>query len=543
MNATSQAIEAYDDDSIAEKLADTSAAVRRRRLPMAIAFGVVLTAALLLAVLLPASYRSAGTILIEQQEIPEDFVRSAVTSFADQRVQMISQRVMTSTNLLEIIERHDLYDSARRARPREQLIERIRDDIQLDMISADVVDPRKGGVVKATIAFSVAFNNRSPDVAARVANDLVSLFLRENLETRRQLAEGSAQFLASEAERLRRRIEELAQTIAVFKRDNYDRLPELADSTLQQLGRLNEELRELGGRVRALDQQIVILDSQLVQLSPKAGFVTERGERLLAPADRLKALRAEYTAVVGRYSARHPDVRRLEREIDKLEQEIAAGPSAGSEVGAEPDNPAYVQISAQREIAVSERASLVARLAELRTLIADHERAQSAMPEIEREYSALLREAESEQTKYAEIRQKLMAAQLSQNLESEQKGERFTLIDPPVRPQEPISPDRKLIAILGLVLAVGAAVGILLALEAIDTRVHGGRQVTALLGEAPLVVLPWATEAPARRSLWKDRRMWLAAAVLGGAGAVLLAHVFWRPLDVLWALLLQRIGA
>jgi polysaccharide biosynthesis transport protein len=543
MNATSQALEADDDISVAEKLADLSEAIRRRRVPVAVASGLVLAIALLLAALLPATYRSAGTILIEQQEIPEDFVRSAVTSFADQRVQMISQRVMTSTNLLEIIDRHGLYDADRERKPREQLIERIRDDIDLDMISADVVDPRKGGVVKATIAFSVAFKNRSPDLAAAVANDLVSLFLRENLETRKQLAEGSAQFLAAESERLRRRTEELAQKIAVFKRENFDRLPELADSTLQQLGRLNEELREVDGRIRAFDQQIVFLDSQLVQLSPKAELVTDRGERLLAPTDRLKALRAEYTAAVGRYSSKHPDVRRLEREIDKLEKEIASGGS--SEAGADPgpDNPAYVQINAQREIATSERANLVARRGQLQGLIAGIERAQSAMPEVEREYRAMLLEEQSEQTKFAEIRQKLLAAQLSQNLETEQKGERFTLIDPPVRPQEPISPNRQLIATLGLVLAVGAAIAILLLLEAVDTRVHGGRQVATLLGHAPLAVLPWACEQPARRAWWRDRRAWIAGAVLAGAGALLLVHVLWRPLDVLWAVLLRRIGA
>ncbi len=543
MNATSQAVEAYDEVSVPEKLAELSAAVRRRRIPMAAAFGAVLIVALLLAAVLPATYRSVGTILIEQQEIPEDFVRSAVQSFADQRVQMISQRVMTTTNLLEIIKKHELYGTDRQTLPRERLIERIRKDIEFEMISADVVDPRRGGVVKATIAFAVSFQSNSPDLAARVANDLVSLYLRENLESRRQLAEGSAQFLASESERLRRRTEELAQKIAVFKRDNFDRLPELADSTLQRLGRLNEELREVDGRIRAFDQQIVILDSQLVQLSPKSEIVTDSGERLLAPTDRLKALRAEYTAAVGRYSSQHPDVRRLEREIGELEKEIAAGSSAEAGRDPVPDNPAYVQINAQREIASSERADLVARRAELQRLIAHNEQARSTMPEVERKYQALMIEAQSEQTKHAEIRQKLLAAQLSQNLESEQKGERFTLIDPPVQPQEPISPNRWLIALVGLVLATGAAISVLLLREAFDTRIHGGHQVATLLGEAPLAVLPWTPEESGRRVRTIRPLWWVAGGVLAGAGVLFLIHLLWRPLDILWALLLRRIGA
>ena len=174
----------------------------------------ILSLALLLAAFWPATYRSTGTILIEQQEIPEDFVRSAVSSYADQRVQVISQRVMTSANLLGIIEKFELYGVERDASTREELVERIREDINLDMISADVVDPRQGRATKATIAFAVGYDSRSPDLAARVANDLVSLYLRENLESRKQLAAGSADFLTGEAEKQRLRVAELEQRIS-----------------------------------------------------------------------------------------------------------------------------------------------------------------------------------------------------------------------------------------------------------------------------------------------------------------------------------------
>ena len=158
-------------------------AVRRRMWPMLIAFVIVLAAAAAAALFWPPTYRSMGTILIEQQEVPLDFVRSTVTSYADERVQVISQRVMTSSNLLEIIEKHKLYANDRESMTREALIERMREDIKLQMISANVLDPR-GGAKKATIAFSVGFENESPDVAARVANEVVSLYLKENIEYR-----------------------------------------------------------------------------------------------------------------------------------------------------------------------------------------------------------------------------------------------------------------------------------------------------------------------------------------------------------------------
>ena len=170
-------------------------AVRRRIWPMLAVFVTVLVTATAVALLWPPTYRSMGTILIEQQEVPLDFVRSAVTSFADERLEVISQRVMTSTNLLDIIEKHNLYADERGQMTREQLVERMRQNVQRDMISADVIDPRGGGARKATIAFAVGYESRSPELAARVANDLITLYLQKNIETRKQLAAGTTEFL------------------------------------------------------------------------------------------------------------------------------------------------------------------------------------------------------------------------------------------------------------------------------------------------------------------------------------------------------------
>src|SRR6185369_17530190 len=96
------------------------------------------------AVLLPPHYRSTGTILIEQQEVPTDLVRSTVTAYADQRLQVINQRVMTSSNLLEIMHRYSLYPDRQGKDTREELVSRLRKDIDLKMVRADVIDPRTG---------------------------------------------------------------------------------------------------------------------------------------------------------------------------------------------------------------------------------------------------------------------------------------------------------------------------------------------------------------------------------------------------------------
>src|SRR5512139_815518 len=136
-------------------LGDYLGALRRRALAATLTFVSVLVIGAVVAVAWPPTYRSTATILIEQQEIPQDLVRSTITSFADQRIQLINQRVMTTANLLEIIREHGLYADEFDRKPREVVIDRMRRDIHMDMISANVVDPRSGQPTTATIAFTV----------------------------------------------------------------------------------------------------------------------------------------------------------------------------------------------------------------------------------------------------------------------------------------------------------------------------------------------------------------------------------------------------
>ncbi len=567
------------------------AAARRRFRPMLYTAGGVGGVALLAALLWPPTYRSTGTILIEQQEVPTDVVRSAVSSYADQRVQTISQRVMTSANLLGIIEKFNLYPEKRDTMTREVLVDTIRKDIDLKMISADVLDPREGRPTKATIAFSVSFDNRNPQTAARVANELASLYLSENLESRKRLAADTAGFLRTESERLGKRVAELEQKLSEFKTKNSDKLPELFQVNMQMLDRSAQDLREVQSRIRALDQQILFLDAQLTQTSPTGMLVTENGERVLSPRDRLKLLRTQYTMAAAqykpdhpdvmrlkrtiegleaqlgeggdrnttrraltaaqgeldvaskRYSADHPDVKRLQQTVARLQAELEVSPTAARPVDDGADNPAYVSIRTQREAAMTERSSLMTQAVEIRSRISDLERRQAQSPGVERDYSGLQRDLQSETAKYRELRQKEMEAQLVENLETDRKGERFTLIEPPIQPQIPISPNRALIVLLGGVLAFGAALGMMFLLESIDTRIRDRQHVVQLLGVPPLTVIPYIEIAEEQNQRRKVRALAAAGAIGALVVATILFHLFVRPLDLVWYDLLQKFGA
>lgn len=576
--------------------------LRRRRKPLLAVSGGVLALAVLAALFWPPSYTATGTILIEQQELPSELVRSTVSSYASQRVQVISQRVMTSENLMNIIQRYGLYVSLRKRSTREEVIKRMRKDTKLEMISADVIDPRDGHPTKATIAFSVGYSSRSAELASKVANELVSLYLQQNIESRQKSSRDAATFLTGESERLDKDIKTLQAKIASFKEKHENELPELTQLNEQKVTRLDEETRDTDAQLRSLTQQVTYLDAQLAVINPTAQVYTSTGERVQSPQDRLKFVRAEYAKDLAMYSPDHPDVQRLKREMQGLEAGIAADTGAPSgeanddrraleaaqtqlasalqryspdhpdvvrlrrlvdslqnrvqsdraPAAAAPapvaapnpaaDNPPYIQIEAQREAAVSQIGSLQRKRDDLEAKRAVLERHLADTPVVERDYTAMLRELDSAQAEYRQVRLKQMEAQTAEDLETERKGERFTLIEPPTAPEEPTSPNRPLILMFGLMFALSAAFGTVALLESNDGSVRGRQDLQSLLSAPPLASIPvMLTNAQRARS----HRLRMQA-LFGSAASVVVTlvviHMFYRPLDVLWAVMLRRLG-
>jgi len=582
-------------------------AARHRRTPLIATFAAGLLMAILLALLLPPHWRSAGTILIEQQEMPQELVRSTVTSFADERVQVISKRVMTTETLLNIIRRYDLYPEERAKDTREALLKQMRKDIGLKMISADVIDPRSGHPTAATIAFEVSYTSRNPDLAAKVANELTTLYLNENLNNRTQLARDAATFLESEGDRLNHRIGELEADLARFKDKHFHQLPELTQLNMQLLDHTDEDLRSQEARKSSLQQQRVYLEAQLAQLKPNSTVFSETGERILSSSDRLKMARSQLDSAramygpdhpdiarlqrqvaglekelagsasktstesvtstgtdtgdlrrkldsaqaslaeaVGRYGPEHPDRVRLQREVESLQAQLSAAPTSTPEppklTPKEADNPAYVQIQAQLSATLSDLAALEEQLAKVRARSLEYQKNVSLAPQVEQQYRELLRDYDNTRLKYTEIRSKQSEAKTAQNLEADRKGERFTLIDPPLPPEEPVSPNRRLIFIAGVVLSLGLTFAVLWLLESSDSSIRGRLDLLMLTGIPPLALVPHIGTEGERRAGRRRRQFALGTVTATAFVAVAFVHFFYRPLDVLWFTFARRFG-
>jgi len=597
------AVPAPSDKSATFREYLSAARYRRPTLLVTLAAGLLIT--VLLAVLLPAHWRSAGTILIEQQEMPQDLVRSTVTSYADERVQVISKRVMTTETLLNIINRYNLYPQERAKDTREALLTRMRKDIGLKMISADVIDPRSGHPTTATIAFEVSYTSKSPDQAAKVANELTTLYLNENLSTRAQLARDAATFLEGEGDRLNQQMVGLEAQLEKFKEKNFKMLPEVTQLNMTMLDRTEEELRTQDSRRTALEQQRVFLEAQLAQLKPNSAMYSDSGERIMSTADRLKMLKSQLAAARARYAPDHPDIAslqrqvdgleaadgahppgtasesqsrtvndlrrelestqaelalarekygpehpdrlRLEREVESLQTQLAAVPPPPAELGSmvphlDADNPAYVQIQAQLAATVNDLQALEGETSKLRAKVSQLQSDITLAPQVEQQYRELTRDLDNTRLKYQELRSKQTEAKVAQNLEADRKGERFTLIDPPLPPEEPISPNRKLIAVAGLVLTVALMAGVLWLLETLDTSVKNRMDLLKLTGVPPLALVPRIVTDSEYRAAGRRRLIALAGGAAAICIAVALTHFFYRPLDVLWFTMARRMG-
>jgi uncharacterized protein involved in exopolysaccharide biosynthesis len=549
-------------------------------------------ATLLLALLWPATYRSTATILIEQQEIPQELVRSVITSFADQRVQVISQRVMTTQNLIALMDRYNLYPDLRQRVAREVLLEKMRSDIGMHMISADVIDPRSGRPTQATIAFSVSYQSRSPDLALKVANDLTSLYLNENLTSRTQLGQQTEDFFGEQAARQAADIQRLDKALSAFKEAHHKDLPDLEQLNLETMQRTELEMHEAENKVDAMDAQRVLLQAQLAQINPTLQVFSDTGQRVMGPEDRLKALKAELASYKARFAPDHPDVIATEREIEGLEKDVkadddtadrlrqldeaeaqlararekdapdhpdvielqhvvdslskqvdaAAAVGKRREATTHSDNPVYIQVKGQLDSLEVDRDAAVKRRDELRNKFDDYERRLAQSPEVERQYHEMSRQLESAQLEYKQILAKETESEVSKNLEAERKGERFTMIEPPQMPEKPVSPNRILIAVLGLLLSAALGAGAAAARESFDASVRGPGDIRQLLQVPALASIPLIV-TPQERS---RRRRIVGYSWAGGLTALILLvaaiHLFVRPLDVLWLIVARRLG-
>jgi polysaccharide chain length determinant protein (PEP-CTERM system associated) len=516
-------------------LKDYLTTLRRRAWPAAIAFVAVFAVSGVVALMLPPTYRATGTILVESQQIPDDLIRSTVTSFADERILVIKQRVMTQSNLRNIIDKYNLFEKQRESAPASEIMDMMRARIGVELISADVVGNRK-----TTIAFKVSYDDAQADVAYKVANELLTLFLDENVRTRTARATETTEFLTQESDKLRKNLDSVEEQIALYKQKHGDALPEHLELHMGMLTRLESETKEIERAYKDAQAEARMLEIELnAAMAGRGSPGSLTNPAAATPAQQLAAYRTEFTKLSTTYSPNHPSLRALQRKIEALEKSVGDPASAKTSIAPNPDDTelAVARTQARIDAAEARMASLAQQIKTLRSQRAQYEGKILQTPQVERGMTSLLRDYENAKTKFEEVRSKQMSAQISESLEEGKKAERFALLEPPVMPDVPIEPNRKKIAAMGFFLALVSSGGVVMALETVQQRVHGVNALAALLKLQPLVAIPYIhTQAELTRRK-PPRRLWLivsAALLLLLVAAGIATHFLYQPLDMVW---------
>ncbi len=615
---------------------------RRRGLALGVG-GALLAVAVIVAVALPPVYRSTATILIKEQEIPQELVRSTVTSFADERIQVISQQVMTRATLLDMVDKYGLYGKLRQRETSEEILDRMRSDIKLTPISADVTDRRTGSPVKSTIAFTLSYDSEVAGNAQKIANELTTLFLNENVKNRQQKAAETTTFLDEELVRVSNHVSELEKLLSDYKLKNQGRTPDLSQTNQVGSERTYDDAQRIEREIAFLGERRASLARQLAQTKPNIAVQGAAGA-IADPQDRLVALQSQLAGLVGTYSEEHPDIKRLRREIANLKAQtglqddtadreakleelraqisvlqqkvgddhpdlvrlrrtyamlesavkadggaaaretklhelqaqiaelrrkypqgnpevtrlestyavlegaVKAGAGGGTParkdltfIKRKPDNPVYTNLQDELDTANAQLQSMQAERAAVQARLDKFDSRLSQTPEAEREYLELARDLDSSRGRFKELREKQMQAQVAEQLERERKAERFTLIEPPIYPEKPVRPNRVLILMVGIALALLGGIGTPLARESADRSVHSVRDAVRTLRVPMLAVLPLPIDPASLRR----RKLRLRWAIAGGVALLVVAlalfHLFYMPLDVAWYGLLRRI--
>ncbi len=567
--------------------------IRRRRTLFTLVFILIFLAALATAFLLPSLYRSQVVILIEEQQIPPEYVKTAVTSYVEERLQLITQQIMSRPRLLKMIKQFNLYQDMQDRYTTEEILDKMRQRINLETTSADVIDKRTGRPSTATIAFTLSFEDESPGTAQKVASQLASFYLEENLRTREETASNITAFLQHELDNLKKQIDQLEQRISTFKQQHKYELPEFNAINLQAIDRLQRDLDQYDSNIRTLQERKIYLEGQLATIDPLTPLTNDQGQTVMNPRKRLKYLRVQLLSLQSSLSPRHPDVKKLKKEIAKLEAQVGSpeddlqlkikqlidlqgqlaalkgrlGPkhpdviklsrqtaaleaeveaakkdtkTGGNVSLAEPENPAYINIQTQIASTAMEVAEMKKARDNLKREIAKYQQRLENAPVVERDYSQLTRDYDNAKFKYNEIMNKLMEARVAQGMEESQKGERFTIIDPAQLPEKPFKPNRLAIVLIGFVLALGAAVGAAAVRESLDDSVKSPEELDELTGLPVLSTISQMESTFERRQ--QRRRTWLLLTILviGVIAALTLFHFYVMPLDILWIKLQRR---
>ena len=515
---------------------------RHRKWVILFSFILGLFGATAYCVLTPDIYQSKAKLLIIPPAVSEGMVRSTADVNTRDRLAIIRQDVLSRTRLLGVVNELGPEKLGRKGMSAEETVDLMRDRISVEISS---------NLDRSINTFDLSFENESPAVAREVASRLASFFIQENIKSREEITQETANFLAAQLAETRQKLEAQEERIKKYKLQYGGELPQQEQANLSQLQRLQDQIKNYNESIARLQDRKVFLESQISNLesgiqaaesrdpweaAEAAGGGTGPG-KLLAE---LAAARRKLEELNQKFTTLHPAVVQARLEVQKLEAKVAelrrasrqsheTGKAGLSQEGLEfnlaPTRTDWARGEVRRlqeQIAAIDL-DIVAQKREKATAqqtIDEVQRRVARLPQREQELVSLTRDYDNLKKSYGELLEKKLQANISENLEQKQKGERFQILEPANFPARPIKPNRLKILWLALVGSLVFGVGSALGLEILDPTLRGSKDFRSFFDLTILASLPVIQDERYRRRIALRR-----VALIGGLVSILGAYV------------------
>lgn len=468
--------------------------------------------AILLSYSLPPIYRSSTLILVEPQKVPQSYVSPTVTSPVEDRLNTISQQILSRTNLERIIKEFGLYekDDAVLSASSEGLKEKLKqllasfnlydyDPLEVSKWEPERYVERMRAAIEIKVmggsrknAFTVAFTGREPETVMQVTSALASLFIEENLKVRERQAEGTSEFLANELAVAERELRVLEGRLKEFKERHRGALPEQLDANLRTLDRLQLELQNVGEALRSAEDRRVFYQQQLkgAMANQTPGIVVQPPSNPLGAE--LRTLKSELARLQAQFHDQYPDIVVLKKRIHETEKRLVReGPlETPVEVNTTNNSNRFSQGHIQLRTLGVEISSLKQRQNQILNVSKEYERRIEETYDNELKILTINRDYNISKANYEALLAKRLNAKMSYNLEKRQKGEQFRVLDPANLPKKPFKPNRVKIILIGNFISAAIGVALILLLEYLNPYFHRPEDFDGTLEYPVLVTIP-----------------------------------------------------
>ena len=447
----------------------------------------------------PPLYRSSTLILVEPQRVPESYVSPTVTSSVGDRLNTISQQILSRTNLEKIIREFGLY------KPHEMTpsgLQKMADSIKKNVLSVMGVPGEERSTIWNPAEYVDRMKTAIEITVMGVTNALASLFIEESLRVSERQAEGTSEFLASELAAAERELQDLEKSLKEFKERHNGSLPEQLDSNHRTLDRLQSELQNINVSLKNAEDKKFFYEQQQAENSKYSPIETDTSRNSRTQQNpletELNGLRRELTKLQAQFKENYPDIITLKERIREIESQISdidvITAKENLDKEREEKKKGSIQLPMQFNINLqsinSEINSLKERKKRIGDVIRDYENKVEHTYTNELNLTSLTRNYQISKKKYEEILSKRLNATMAENLEKKQMGAQFRILDPANMPIAPFKPDRTKIVIIGSIISGCIGAAIILLLEYTNSSFRKSEDIFGAIDIPVLVSIP-----------------------------------------------------